>query len=119
MSTNTSTYSIDSHFTNKESDVRKIYEAILKKSNKLGVVKEEAKKTSIHLVRKSAFAGIATRKSFLILTFKSANDLTSKRISKRERASANRWHMEVKLDSPEAVDAEVTAWLKSSYDISD
>jgi len=118
MANNTLTYSIDSHFFDKEPAVRKIYDAILKTGNKLGAVKEEAKKTSIHLVRNSAFAGIATRKSFLILTFKSRTDLANQRISKRERASANRWHMVVKLDSPAAVDAEVKAWLKSSYEIS-
>ena len=112
------TYSVDYHFTDKEPNVRKIYDAILKTSNRWGFVKEEAKKTSIHLVRKSAFAGIATRKSFLILTFKSTTDLPNGRIAKRERASANRWHLEIKLESPSAVDAEVRAWLKSSYEMS-
>ena len=111
-------HTIDSHFTDKEPNVRKIYDAILRTSRKWGDVKEEVKKTSIHLVRKSAFAGVATRKSFLILTFKSTTALTNQRISKREQASANRWHMEVKLESPSAVDAEVKEWLKSSYEMS-
>ena len=111
-------YSVDSHFASKEPSVRKIYDAILNTSTKWGVVTEEAKKTSIHLVRKTAFAGIATRKSFLILTFKSTSDFPSERISKREKASANRWHMEVKLESTTALDAEVKGWLKASYEIS-
>ena len=118
MSATAPTYSIDSHFTDKEPTVRNIYDAILKASKKWGTVKEEAKKTSIHLVRKSAFAGIATRKSYLILTFKSAADLANERISKRERASARRWYMEVKLESPAAVDTEIKTWLKASYEIS-
>jgi len=112
------THSIDTHFRDKESSVRKTYDAILKTTNKWGTVTEEAKKTSIHLVRKTAFAGIATRKSVLILTFKSPTDIQSKRIFKHERASTNRWHLEVKLDSPLAFDAEVKAWLKSSYEMS-
>ena len=109
---------IESHFNGKDPAVRKIYDAILNTSSKWGDVKQEAKKTSIHLVRKSAFAGIATRKSFLILTFKSTTELNNQRISRREKASANRWHMEVKIESPSAVDAEIKAWLKSSYDMS-
>jgi hypothetical protein len=80
-------------------------------------VKEEAKKTSIHLVRKSAFAGVATRKTALILTLKSDSNNTNKRISKREQASAHRWHLEIKLEAPEQVDREIRAWLEKAYEL--
>jgi hypothetical protein len=80
-------------------------------------VKQEAKKTSIHLVRKSAFAGVATRKSALILTLKSDADVAHKRIGKREQVSANRWYFEVKLEAPEQVDREVRAWLNRAYEL--
>lgn len=111
-------YSVKDHFTSKEPTVRATYDAILKAAKQLGPMKEEAKKTSIHLVRKSAFAGIATRKSALILTLKSTTDLASPRIIRREQASAARWHLEVRLDSPSAVDAELKSWLRSAYQIS-
>jgi len=111
-------HSIDSHFIGKDPSVRKIYDAILKVAKTCGPVSEEAKKTSIHLVRKSAFAGVATRKSYLILTVKSKAQLESQRIFRREQASASRWHSEIKLESPAAVDAELKAWLKNSFEIS-
>ncbi len=111
------THTIQEHFENRAPEVKATYTAILKAAKKLGLVKEEAKKTSIHLVRRSAFAGIATRKSALILTLKSDTDVANKRISKREQASPNRWHLEVKLQAPEQVDREILGWLKTAYEL--
>ena len=109
---------IDSHFENRAPEVRKTYAAIVKAAKALGPVRQEAKKTSIHLVRKSAFAGVATRKDALILTVKSQRDLRSARVVKREQVSANRWHIEVRLREPAEVDTELRAWLAASYALS-
>ena len=111
-------YSVKDHFTNKEPEVKATYEAILKAAKELGVVKEEAKKTSIHLVRKSAFAGVATRRNGLVLTLKSKTDVKSSRILRHEQVSASRWYLEVRVDSPVAVDAQLRKWLQDSYEIS-
>src|SRR6185436_3600407 len=78
---------------------------------------EEAEKTSIHLVRHTAFAGIATRRSSLILTLKSESDIRSPRVEKREQTSANRWHVEVRLTDPAQVDRQLTAWLRAAYEL--
>jgi hypothetical protein len=61
---------------------------------------EEPKKTSIHLMRHTAFGRRATRRSSLILTLKSAKDIRSPRINKREQKSAHRWHLEIHLEKP-------------------
>jgi hypothetical protein len=113
----TNSHTVKEHFENRAPEVKATYTAILKAAKKLGPVKEEAKKTSIHLVRKSAFAGVATRKSALMLTLKSDSDIPSKRIAKREQASAHRWHLEVKLEAPEQVDSEIVTWLKNAYEL--
>ena len=118
MSSPASVHSIAHHFSNKDPIVKEIYDTILNAAKELGPVREEAKKTSIHLVNKSAFAGIATRRSYLILTVKSKTDVQSTRIARREQASASRWHLEIKLESPAAVDTEVIKWLKAAYEIS-
>ena len=97
---NSNNRKIEEHFENRAPEVRATYAAILKAAKQLGPVKEEAKKTSIHLVRKSAFTGVATRKSALILTLNPDSDVAGKRIGKRERVSANRWYFEVRLDAP-------------------
>jgi hypothetical protein len=109
---------IETHFDGRSADVRKIYESILAVARSFGPVNEDPKKTSIHLTNRTAFAGIQTRRDYLILTIKSAHDITSDRISKREQASANRWHLEVKLRTRKDVDSELKAWLHDAYELS-
>jgi hypothetical protein len=115
----TSGVSVDDHFTGRAPVVRDIYDALLRVSRKFGAVTEEPKKTSIHLVGgRSAFAGIATRKDALVLTIKSPSEIKSSRVAKGERVSANRWHLEVRLQSCADVDRELAAWLKRGYEMS-
>lgn len=111
--------SVSDHFETREPAVKATYRAILAAARTLGPVKEEAKKTSIHLVRTTAFAGIATRKAALVLTLKSDHDIASPRVFKRERTSANRWHIEFKLESPDQVDRELESWLAKAYALSE
>ena len=111
-------FTLSQHFDGKEPVVKSIYECVLKESRKFGKVIEEPKKTSIHLVNKSAFAGVATRKNALILTIKSAAPIKDARIMKSEQTSASRFHQEVKLVSPQQVDSTLIAWLKDAYTLS-
>ncbi|HMJ24859.1 MAG TPA: DUF5655 domain-containing protein [Pyrinomonadaceae bacterium] len=111
-------FTVNSHFEGKEPAVQKIYDRLLKAAGKFGPVKEEPKKTSIHLVHKTAFAGVATRKSAVVLTIKSDQKLLSPRIHKSEQTSAQRFHHEVKLTAPAEVDAELVQWLKAAYALS-
>jgi len=110
--------SVESHFARKAPSVLATYRCLLDVVRALGPVTEEAKKTSIHLVRHTAFAGVATRRASLILTLKSARDIRSPRIAKREQASANRWHVEIRLAAPTDVDPQLTAWLRAAYELS-
>jgi hypothetical protein len=58
---------------------------------------------------------VATRRSALILTLKSAKDIRSPRIEKREQVSAHRWHVEIRLAKPADVDRQLTTWLSAAY----
>ena len=59
----TSTIQIEGHFLRTSPIIRATYDAVLEAARKLGPVVEEAKKTSIHLVREKAFAGVAVRRA--------------------------------------------------------
>jgi hypothetical protein len=108
---------VESHFAKKDPAVLATYRRVLDAARALGPLTEDSKKTSIHLVRRTAFAGIATRRSSLILTLKSATDIRSPRITKREQTSVNRWHVEVRLDTPAQVDRQLTSWLRAAYEL--
>ncbi len=109
------TYAVASHFEKSEPSVRATYDAIVEATRELGKVEEQVKKTSIHLVRRSAFAGVATQKVALLLTLKAERPIRSARVRKIEQTSANRWHLEVRLTCPQEVDPELRRWLAEAY----
>ena len=80
---------------------------------------ENPKKTSIHLNRRIAFAGVQTRKDALILTLKSDRKVADRRVHKTEQSSANRWHFEVKPTKPEDVDDQIRQWLRKAYELAE
>ena|SRR5258706_4753317 len=109
---------ISQHFDGKDPMVKAIYERILKETRKFGKVIEEPKKTSIHLMNKSAFAGVATQKAALVLNIKSTAPIKHARIKKSEKVSASRYHQEIKLTSADEVDSVLIGWLQEAYSIS-
>jgi hypothetical protein len=111
-------HSVESHFEGRTPVVRAIYDTLLGIAGDFGPFAAVPKKTSIHLDRRSAFAGIQTRKECLILTVKSPVEIHDDRIGKREHISANRWYFEIKLHSPDEIDASIINWLRKGYEIS-
>ena len=107
--------SVEDHFRGRDPSVRVTYDRILEAARRFGAVGEEPKKTSIHLTNRTAFAGVATRRSSIVLTLKLPVDLKSPRVSRHERASANRWHLEIRLLDSREVDREVRGWLREAY----
>lgn len=98
--------------------VRAAYAALLKAGRALGTVREAPKKTSIHLMRETTFAGVTLRRESLILTLKSNQPIESERIEKAQQASAKRWYNEIRVASPREVDAELREWMAASYALS-
>jgi hypothetical protein len=95
------------------------YDALVAEARRFGHVQEEPKKTSIHLARRTAFAGVAVQREALILTLKSARDIKSRRVRKREQISASRWHVEVRLATPGEVDSQIIGWLRHAYSLAE
>jgi hypothetical protein len=96
---------------------RQIYEAILAATAKFGAVTADEKKTSVHLVAKTGFAGVHPRKSAVVLNIRSDAPIKSQRIRKLEQVSTRRFHNELLIDTPAGVDLEVIGWLKRAYDL--
>ena len=111
-------FTIESHFADKSPVMRAIYDKLMTEIRSFGDVIEEPKKTSIHLVNKTAFAGVAMRKTALLLNVKSSAPIVSPRFPKTEKVSSNRYHQEAKLTDPAEVDTELLGWLRQAYELS-
>lgn len=97
---------------------RELYRELTVRIASIGKFTEEVKKTSIHLVRKTAFVGVAPRKEYLLLTIKRDKPLKSKRVLKSEQTSRSRWHVEVKVTAAGDIDAELLGWVREAYELS-
>ena len=106
---------VEQHFAKSQPRVRATYNRLVEIATRFGPIREEPKKTSIHLVNRTAFAGVATRKDSLILTVKAASDLAHPRIIKHEQTSAHRWHLDFRLEGPDQLDSELESWLRDAF----
>ena len=108
---------VDAHFAKSAPEVLATYQRLLEAACAFGPVVEEPKKTSIHLVSHTAFAGVAARRASLILTLKSTTDIRSPRVKHRAQASAHRWYIDIPLTNPADVDKQLTTWLRAAYNL--
>src|ERR1041384_3108848 len=97
-------YTVQSHFDKCSPAVAATYTRILEASGKLGPYTQEPKKTSIHLVRRTAFAVVARGTPVWIPPLECARARKHKRIAKGKQAGAKRGHGEPRREEPEQVD---------------
>ena len=112
-------YSVSDHFNNKDQSVRALYDQLVSMIRTFGPVEQDPKKTSIHLNRKTALAGVETRKDCLLINIKADHQIKSPRIEKTEQISTKRFHHKVRISSPKDLDEELKTWLKEAYLLSE
>jgi|KBSSwiStaDraftv2_1062776.scaffolds.fasta_scaffold76119_2 uncharacterized protein DUF5655 len=115
----TEVYSVSDHFVNKDPSVRTLYDQLVSLVRTFGPVEEDPKKTSIHLNRKSALAGVETRRNNFLLTIKSDHPIKSPRVEKVEKISSKRFYHKVRISSPDDFDEELKNWLQEAYALSE
>lgn len=108
-------FTVDTLFAGKEAGVEATYRRLLDALSQIGPIREEPKKTSIHLCHRVSFAGVHPRQRVLYLTLRTATPLAGPRVVKTEQVSKNRFHNDIKLLSPSDVDAECIGWLTEAY----
>lgn len=104
-------------FERAEHHVRETYAAVLAAVSAFAPLAVEAKKTSIHIVADSAFAGLHPQKSKLRLNIRADCRIESPRVRKVEQVSARRFHNEFDLLSPDDIDDELVTWLRDAYQL--
>lgn len=98
---------VNEHFIGKPDEIKAIYDRFVEMAEEFGPVEQDPKKTSIHLNRATAFAGVAVRTGHIVLTIKSDRPIKSCRVFKSEQTSAKRFHHKIKLSSMEDLDADL------------
>ena len=109
------TSEINRVFARSEPNVRALAAALIERARALPDVTVDPKGTCIHLNRGTAFAGLHPRKSAVLLNLRSSAPIESARIRKVEKASANRYHNEMLIESAEALDDELTGWIADAH----
>ena len=107
----------DDALTNASPAAQRLYQTLLDQLRKFGPFEEETKKTSVHLVRNSAFVGVRFRRGHLNVTIKSTERLDSARCVKSEQVSKHRWHNEVNLYNEADFDQELSECLRAAYEL--
>lgn len=92
-----------------------IYEALLKALKAMGPFEVEVKKTSIHITHGRAFLGVHPRKAGLLLNIVTDQQLDDASMKKVEKVSANRYHNEILLTSPDELDDSVLQYIRQAY----
>ena len=108
---------VEQHFENKPKKILLIYDKLLAELNKFGTVKESPNNSSIHLLNKYGFAGVYTRKKYILLHIHLARELDNERILKIEQISKNRFKHVVKIENEKEIDTELLNWLKEAYEL--
>lgn len=112
---------VDSLLEGRDGSVRAVYARVVEAARGAGPVFEDAKKTCVHLAPAedaSAFAGVHPRKTGILLNLRTSAPISSPRVRKTEQLSRYRFFNEILIESPDQVDAELTAWMREAYELS-
>ncbi|NHM33710.1 DUF5655 domain-containing protein [Neobacillus terrae] len=107
----------DELFSNKASNVHKIYSEILDLLKEIGPFEIEFKKTSIHLLNKSSFGGVHPKKKWLDFNLVTNQQIEHEKITKIEQVSKNRFHNNFRFHSIDDLNQEFLVLLKESYQL--
>lgn len=102
---------------NRSPFLKSLYTHLISELKQIGTITVEPKKTSVHVVAKSAFVGIHSRKDYLIINIVSDKPIKSSRIFKVEQVSKSRFHNHIKIAEKQDIDNEVKTWFINAYNL--
>ena len=96
-------------------EVRALARPLIERALALPSAAVDPKGTCLHLNRRVAFAGLHPRKTALFLNLRTSAPIESPRVRRLERASANRYHNEMLVASPDEIDDELMGWIAGAH----
>ncbi len=110
--------SVEQLFEGKVPELRETFDYLVTQLQTFGAITVAPKQTSIHLEKKSGFAGVHPRSTYFNLEFRTDYRIDAPRITRVQQLSARRFEHTVKLANKSDVDAQLLQWLKDAYELS-
>ena len=104
-------HSIDDHFRGKDPTLRTLFDALRRALGRSGPLRVDAVESTINLVSKHHFAGIAVRREYLRVGFILDREIHDERILRAERVGPRRISHHVLIRSLSDLDAQLLGWL--------
>jgi hypothetical protein len=102
---------IDDHFRGRAPGLRAILDLLLRALERTGPLRVDAVASSINLVSRHHFAGVAVRRDHLRIGFLLNRQVSDCRIARVERVGVRRFSHHVRVCSRDEVDAQLLEWL--------
>ena len=102
---------IDDHFRGKNPDLRRLFDALRRALERTGPLRVDAVESTINLVSKHHFGGIAVRRDYLRVGFIADHEIRNGRILRADRVGAHRVSHHVLVRSMGDLDAQLLGWL--------
>lgn len=102
---------IDDQFRGKDPKLRSLFDALRRSLERSGPLRVDAVESTINLVSKHHFGGIAVRRKYLRVGFIADHEIHDERISRAERVGLHRVSHHVTVRSLDDVDAQLLGWL--------
>ena len=94
-----------------------VYERLLKAVGRFGPVLAERGDRSVLLRSRGGFVGVHPKRDGLDLQIVTDHVIRAARVGKVDRVSASRFHVHVRIASPEDIDTQLLGWLRDAYDL--
>ena len=105
------TQSLTDHFRGKDPRLRAIFASLISRLKTTGPFRVDAVETTINLISKHHFSGIAIRRDYIRVGFIADREIRDTRIVRTQRVGDHRVSHWVVVRSLDDVDAKLLGWL--------
>lgn len=109
---------LESHFLNKEPNVKAVFEKIHKEVTPFGEFKVNSVKHAILFTAKSHFLAVKPKRKWLDIELVLPYPVEGFPIHKTVQVSKSKWAHFVRLEAETEVDKRLVEWLREAYEVS-
>ena len=105
------TRSVGHHFSGKDPRLKEIFESLIRKLKTTGPLRVDAVESTINLVSRHHFGGIAIRRDYLRVSFIADHEVRDRRIVRAEKVGDHRVNHSVVVRPLDDLDDQLIGWL--------